>query len=107
MVEKRDERVDMAYDVPEPYEDFLARTGLPASACTFCMRVGRDTRPAYTVKRRRAGLELGMLQSYCDEFHHFDTKRGVFYSSDPDTPLREVCPNCFTEVAANGSCLCS
>ncbi|MGH3480005.1 MAG: hypothetical protein ACRDPQ_16960 [Nocardioidaceae bacterium] len=56
--------------------------------------------------RRWKGVELGQLQSYCDEMHHFDAERAMFYSSESDEPLREVCPACFTEVAANGACIC-
>jgi hypothetical protein len=78
----------------------------PAEACTFCKRLGLDTPSAYTVLRRWKGVELGQLQSYCDKLHHFDADQAIFYSSDSEVPLREVCPNCFTEVAANGACMC-
>ena len=60
--------------MPEPYEHFLARTGLTASACTFCMRLGLTTPAAYIVLRPWEGVRAGELQTYCDEVHHF--KRG-------------------------------
>lgn len=101
-----DERIGMEYDVPERYEDFVARTGLPAEACTFCKRRGLDTETAYIVLRRRKGAELGQLQAYCDELHHFDTKGAIFYPSNPEETLREVCTTCHTEFAANGACMC-
>ena len=56
-------RIGMEYDVPERYADFLACTGLPASPGTFCMRLGLDAAPAFTVLRRWKGVELGQLQS--------------------------------------------
>lgn len=108
MADRVDERIGMEYDVPERYEDFLARTGLRASPCTFCKRRGLATASAYIVLRRWKGVELGQLQTYCDELHHFDAKRGKFYASGSDVPLREVCPDHFIELPATGVCdLCS
>lgn len=106
MSDRPDERIGMEYDVPERYKDFLARTGLPADVCTFCKRIGRDTRPAHIVRRRWRQRELGQLQTYCDDLHHFDAEQGAFYSSGSEDPLREVCQTCHTEPAVNGACMC-
>jgi hypothetical protein len=99
-----DERIGMEYYVPEPYEDFLARTGLSASVCTFCKRFGKNKGPAYIVLLPWKGRDLGQLQTYCDELHHFDPKLKSFYSSATDTPLRPVCPEHNIELPATGVC---
>lgn len=91
MTDRPDERIGMKYDVPEPYDKFLARTGLPADSCTFCKGRGQQTPPAFVVRRRWNGRELGQLLSYCDAAHHFDP-RGGFYSSGTDDTLKETCP---------------
>lgn len=104
MAGRVDERIGMEYDVPERYGDFLARTGLSPSPCTFCKRMGLDTEPTFIVLRRWKGVSLGQLQTYCDELHHFDARQGIFYASGSDKPLREVCPVHHIELPATGVC---
>ena len=53
--------------------------------------------------RRWHQRELGQLQTYCDDLHHFNAEQGAFYSSGSDEPLREVCQTCHTERAVNGA----
>jgi hypothetical protein len=92
----------MEYDEPEPYQDFLTRTGLSPSACTFCKGQGLDTPPAFIVLRRWSGRRLGQLLTYCDELHHFDAGQG-FYGGSGER-LRAVCPVHFIQLPSTGEC---
>ncbi|MDN5852190.1 MAG: hypothetical protein L0K86_04955 [Actinomycetia bacterium] len=92
----------MEYDVPEPYQGFLARTGLSPGSCTFCKGQGLDTPPAFIVRRRWSGRKLGQLLTYCDERHHFDPEEG-FYGGSGE-PLRAVCTVHFIELPVTGEC---
>ena len=76
--------------MPEPYEDYLRRTGVPPSSCTFCKGQGLNAVPAYVVLRRWNGRELGQLLTYCDIRHHFDADEG-FYGGSGER-LRATCP---------------
>lgn len=104
MTDRPDERIGMDYDVPETYDEFLARTGLPADSCTFCKRRGQHTAPALVVRRRWSGLELGQLLTYCDVEHHFDPQGGGFYGAGTDDRLQEICPIHHIELPRTGIC---